>query len=140
MVRAAAVPGRWELSGKVCACVCAASVQPGKAVEWQKAMTVLTHLVSYPSLLLPADAHTEFYRRKRLVGTRLLNCLHIAVPKSLGVNAGSIISLPDGAEQDKRVSLCSRHAFPWPPLRLRHPTVCVIPRGTVFLPPNTGGN
>lgn len=83
----------------------AASVRPGKVVEQQKVITLLTHLVSYLSLLLPADAHTEFYHRNQLVSTRLLNCSHLAVPTRLGGNADSIISLPDGAEQDKHVGL-----------------------------------
>lgn len=124
-VRAAAGLGRREPSGKdVCACVCtcvpayvcvcmrvcsgalrAASVRLGKVVERQKAKTVLTQLVSYLSLLLPADAHAEFYCRNKLVSTRLLNCSHLAVPTRLGVNAGSIVSLPDTAEQHKHDNL-----------------------------------
>lgn len=95
----------------MCVCVCAgalraASVQLGKAVEQQNKKTVLTQFVSYLSLRLPADAHAEFYRRNKLVSTRLLNCSHLAVPTRLGVSAGSIVSLPDGAEQHKHVSLC----------------------------------
>lgn len=74
----------------------AASVCLGKVVEQQKVKTILTHLVSYLSLLLPADAHAEFYHRNKLVSTRLLNCSHLAVPTRLQVNAGSIVSLPDG--------------------------------------------
>lgn len=73
------------------------------------------------SLLLPAGAHAEFYHRNKFVSTRLLNCSHLAVPTRLGVNTGNIVSLPDGAEQHKRVSLWWRHAFPRAPLKLRYP-------------------
>lgn len=120
-MRAAASLGRREQSGEdVCMCACAymcasvrvcagtlraASVQLGKVAEQQKVKTILTHLVSYLSLLLPTDAHTEFYLRNKLVSTRLLNCSCLAVPTRLGVNAGSIVSLPNGAEQHKRVHL-----------------------------------
>lgn len=99
---------------------------------------VLTRQVFHLSFLLLAETHTEFNRRNKLVSTR--QTAHFTVPARLGVKAGSIVSLPDGAEQHKRVSLSWRYTFPCPPLKLRYSTVCVIPPGTVLFFSNAVGN
>lgn len=143
-VRAAAGLGRWEQSREdVCAsvrawvqvCLCVQAHGGQQLLGWARLCSSRKWRLFWPIRFLTCPSSSlQRHTQNLTVGTSLsvqdLNCSHFTVPARLGVNAGGIVSLPDGAEQHKRVSLWWQYTFPCPPLKLRYPTVCVIRSGS----------